>query len=606
LKNGDPRSIAPTNDQVYEIDPFCVFTANKSNTPDLLIGFLSQRDHLARFLLQFEKAGQQVNFSSLKAECQFDGVLIPKGGERTSQWIYIKAGFNPNRLIEKFADRVGIYHGVNRPTDQAPSVFCTWYFHGRDYNETYFMDDINALQENRMPFDVFLIDFCWANGNWGFWTPGDAFPEGMKKISETIKHSGYQPGIWTAPYSVNINSKLAKEHPEWLLQTTDDSLVVFGYAVKAWILDPTHPGVTDHLEKVFRRLSNDYGFSYFKFDFMRSVFVFDNAKFYDPHKTRLEAYQMGLDAIRRGVGPDSYVSVCGGHFGGSLGIAESQRSGSDVVSMWMPEQIKCFRQNIMRTWMSRLWHVDPDALMIRKREKPFHDPSLRHAKLALGKLNDDEALTFTLNQYVGGGMVCFTEYWKELSDERRKLYRHVIPSIDIPSIPLDIYNTYCPSMMRTMVKPVCDNLTPWNTLAITNWTEEKEVFKINLLEDVIMSLKSDKFIVSEFFSQKTLGIFSKDETIDLGKISPHHSRLLRIAPWDGELPVLTGTDLHFSGGGVEIVDWNVTNEFISGKIETEWNYPVKLSVAFPVYGKDDYVQKTIEIQPGQKLFYVSK
>ncbi len=428
----------------------------------------------------------------------------------------------------------------------------------------------------------------------------------MKYVTDTMRSLGYRPGIWTAPYSVNMNSKLSDEHPEWLLRTDEDSLVVFGYSVKAWILDPTYPGVLEHLEEVYRRLAHDYGFSYFKFDFMRSVFIYDNVKFYDPHVTRLEAFTMGLEAIRRGVGPDAYISVCGGHYGGSLGIADSQRSGSDVVSMWISKQIDCFRQNILRTWMSRLWHVDPDALMIRKRETSFHDPNDVHAKLSKGLLTDDEALTFALNQYVTGGLNCFTEYLKELQPERRQLYRHVLPSISISSKPLDIYNTFCPSQMLTEVVPVCKDLDIWNTIAITNWEDTDNQVNVQLSGEVIENLNSDQFIVSEFFSGKTLGIFSSGEMIELGVVPAHHSRLLRIAPWDGTNPVLTGTDLHFSGGGVEIEKWLVQYDIISGKIKTDWLYPVNISVAYPAKNEGGYILRTASLQKGQKSFYIER
>ncbi len=606
LKNGKPVSIIPSNNNPIEIDPFCVVNANNKNTPDLLIGYLSQKGHLAHLDLQFDDAQDELKFSSLTAVCQFDGCLIPTGGERSSQWVYMSAGYNPNNLIARYAERVGEYHGVKRPSGQAPSVFCTWYFHGRNYNQEFFMDDINSLREERMPFDVFLIDDCWANGNWGYWTPGEAFPSGMKYVTDQMRGLGYRPGIWTAPYSVNMNSDLAKDHPEWLLRTNEDSLVVFGYAIKSWILDPTYPGVLDHLKEVYRRLANDYGFSYFKFDFMRSVFVFDNVKFYDPHKTRLEAYTMGLEAIRRGVGPDAYISVCGGHFGGSLGIANSQRSGSDVVSIWKPKQIDCFRQNILRTWMSRFWHVDPDALMIRKRETPFHDPNDKQSILALGTLTDEEAITFALNQYVTGGLNCFTEYLIELQPERRQLYRHVIPSISKSSVPLDLYNTYCPTKMLTEVEPLCKNLGNWNTITVTNWEDEDQEIEVILSEEVINTLKSENYIVSEFFSQKTIGIISMGDKIALGTVPAHQSRLLRIAPWDRVSPILTGTDLHFSGGGVEIEEWQVHNNTIAGVIQTEWNYPVNISVAFPADNNDGYILKTITVQPGQKTFYIER
>jgi alpha-galactosidase len=102
---------------------------------------------------------------------------------------------------------------------------------------------------------------------------------------------------------------------------------------------------------------------------MRAVFLEGDYQFFNPHINRLEAYRMGLEAIRRGVGDDAYISVCGGHFGGSIGIADSQRSGSDVVSFWDPNEIPKYRQNMLRTWMNRLWHVDPDAMMVRRNEK---------------------------------------------------------------------------------------------------------------------------------------------------------------------------------------------------------------------------------------------
>ena len=606
LKNGQPATLVPTGNDTISIDPFAVFHANENETPDLLIGYLSQMNHLAEFNLRFSEEENEVLFSSLKSVCEFDGVIVPSGGERTSQWVFIKAGFDPNKLIADFADRVGEYHGVKRPREVAPSVFCTWYFHGREYNEKYFIDDINSLKENHIPFDVFLIDDCWANGDWGYWRGREAFPNGMKNVTDVIKESGYQPGIWTAPYSVDMSSDLAKEHPEWLLKTTADTLIIFGYAVKAWILDPTYPGVTNHLESVFRRLKNDYGFTYFKLDFMRSVFVFDNLKFYDPTVTRLEAFRLGLEAIRRGVGSDAYISVCGGHFGGSLGIANSQRSGSDVVSIWEPKQVFTFRQNILRTWMSRLWHVDPDALMIRKREKTFHDPSIKQSRLALGKLTDAEAKTFALNQYVGGGMVCISEYLKELQPEREEFYKHIIPSINTPSVPLDIYNAFIPSMMLTNVVPKCDGLKSWNTISIMNLEEIDKNVKIKLSGKVIESMNAERFIVSEFFSEKVLGIFAKDETIDLGVLPAHESRLLRIAEWNGLNPVLAATDLHFSGGGVEIKKWKVLSDgSINGEVDTDWAKPVKITVAYPANNEKGFRIRTGIVHPLQKEFYIS-
>ena len=74
------------------------------------------------------------------------------------------------------------------------------------------------------------------------------------------------------------------------------------------------------------------------------------------------------------------------------------------------------------------------------------------------------------------------------------------------------------------------------------------------------------------------------ESIDLGLVAPHASRLLRIAPWRGDGPVLAGTDLSFSGGGVEVVEWRPGEREAAGRVATDWDYPCRVRVAFPREG----------------------
>ena len=333
---------------------------------------------------------------------------------------------------------------------------------------------------------------------------------------------------------------------------------------------------------------------------MRSVFLEKGQKFYDPTKTRLEAYRLGLEAIRRGTGPKAYLAVCGGHYGGSLGIANSQRSGSDVKSIWRTEDIPKFRQNVLRTWMSRLWHVDPDAMMVRKRKERYHP----NKELSLGLLTDNEARTIALNQYIAGGLMTFTEFMPELSEERRALYRYVIPSVNASSVPIDIFNPLCPSKMLTEITPKCASLGAWITVALINWTDQIKKMSLQLSNDVLKSIQSDSYLVFEFFSQKVVGVYSSGDTVNLGEVAPHSSRLLRIVPWDGQEPVLAGTDLHFSGGAVEIISWNTSNNCIEGELDTEWRYPVKVSVAFPDDNESGYKHKSVVVNPGQKIFYI--
>ena len=42
--------------------------------------------------------------------------------------------------------------------------------------------------------------------------------KGLKGAADAIKAAGYEPGIWIGPFMVGEESKLFKEHPDWMLR----------------------------------------------------------------------------------------------------------------------------------------------------------------------------------------------------------------------------------------------------------------------------------------------------------------------------------------------------------------------------------------------------
>jgi len=603
LKNERPETVIPEETTRIIADPFFYTSLGPElNGPGLLIGYLNVTDHLAHMDLSFGSENDHLQIEGLYARCEFNNVAVPPDGSRNTQWVYISTGQNPEYTIKQYADRVANFYHLPAPSGNAPSVYCSWYWYGADYNEDYLHRDLDAFRDHHMPFDVFLIDESWGLSKWGDFEANDRFPLGMKDAADRIRDLGYIPGIWTCPYLVSPGSELAEKNPAWLLMEPDGDHYTFRMNDTVhWVLDLTYPGVLEYLEKSYRKISEEWGYRYFKFDFMRSVILDGDYQLYDPEINRLEAYRMGLEAIRRGVGKTAYISVCGGHYGGSLGLADSQRSGSDVVSYWDTSELPKYRQNILRTWMSRLWHVDPDAMMVRRNE--MADPAFSRPKLTLGKFTDKEAEVNALNQYIGGGLVTFTEEFTSIDNERRALYRHVIPSVNSSSFPVDWYNPEIPSMMVTGIKPFCSSLESWNTLAIVNWSEERAPVSFALNDLVLKSLPGDRFLLFEFFSQRAKGIFRKGDFVKLESLEPHSGMLIKIIPWNGTQPVLAGTNLHFSMGGVEIKEWNTDTYNVSGLLETKWEYPVNVTAVFPD-GPDGYKVRTTTIPPSQERFRI--
>jgi hypothetical protein len=593
-KNGLPKTEVPAAGKAYVCDPFFIINNNNGKGKNLLIGFQTFYFHLAEISLSIDKNMQP----GISANCDFGGVEIPENGNRTSQWVIISKGNDANTLMSDFTRRVRTFHNINVPPKNAPSVYCTWYYHAAKYTEDIFKGDITQFKKEHLPFDVFLIDDCWSVNNFGDFEANNKFPDGMKWVAEQMRSAGYVPGIWTAPYLVDGESNLARDHPEWVLKNSKGKPCIFPMNGRDhFILDLTYPGACDYLEEQFRKISRDWGFKYFKFDFMRSEFIDTDQQFYDKTATSLEAYRKGLEAIRRGVGNDAYISVCGGHYGASLGIANTQRSGSDVSSRWSDSELPKYRQNILRTWMSDLWHVDPDAMMVRRQKD-----ALPNENLTRGLFTDEEAFTNTINQFIGGNLITFTEDFAIIDQDRKMLYKHVVPSANSASRPVDLFNINVPELMITHISPKCSKLDNWNMLTIINWSNDSKDYKIVLDQNITGNLRGEKFLVYDFQSQKILAQLARGETLDLKEVKGHNSKLLKIVAWEGKSAMFIGTDLNFSCGGLEISEIKYADGNVSGILETDWHVPVKLTFVVPTI--NGYDLKKVEMVEGQKRFFL--
>lgn len=583
-------------------DQFALLRPGNGNREvGLLAGYLSQQDALGT--LRVETDAKRRDLATLRLDCEMDGVVLPPGGVRASEWVILLGGRDAGRLVEDYAARVAAHHHVPEPPANPPAVWCSWYVYGNEFGQKEFRTELAAMAKARVPFEVFLIDDFRPRA-WGDWFDCRDWPAGLKDAADRIRAAGYRPGFWTCPYVIEPGSKLAKEHPAWLLRRRDGKPVIFRGQRKTppprvnpedpegeplfqviiddfYLLDPTHPGAEEYLEDLYRRLTEDYGFTYHKFDFMRAVFGDAEAVFFDPSATRLQAYRRGLAAIRRGAGPQAYLAVCGGHYGGSMGLADAQRSGADVRSRWdRPPVLPKVRQNLLRSWMNAFWHTDADALMVRYQPRPLKRTfGGRHT---VGLFNLDEARTMTANQYVGGGLLCGSEPMAVITPERLALYRHVVPALRTPGIPLDMTHPDAPSRVLNVIRPRCAEIEPWLTVTIFNWTETP-VEEVLVLDAAITSrCPASRYIATEFFTGECAGLVKPGEALGRGMvIPPHGCRIWRLAPWDGRLPVLAGTDRHFSGGGVEIAAWQADKNGVEARVESPWPGPVGVAIAVP-------------------------
>lgn len=600
----------------YEIvsDELSILKGNRGEgSGSLLIGFPDASTRLVECRISTNQLGTELD--KLEAGSLMDHVPVAPGESQTSVWVRLDADENTFGAIRNY---VRIRKRMNGLPDRTggltpPSVYCTWYYYGMTVNEQDVIENLEGLKRKNIPVEVFQIDDGWER-MYGDWEANEKFPRGMKLLADRIKSYGYKPGIWTCPFIVDPESGIAEKHPDWLLRRTDGVFVLFDMVCKNYyVLDVSHPEVQKWLERLYRVLTEQWGFVYHKLDFTRACVVDDELAFHNKKATRAEAYREGIKAIRRGVGENGFIVVCGGLYGPSIGLADAQRTGSDVRSKWPESGPVTIKQNVLRYWMNDLWFNDPDALMLRRKDVPF-----RGLEISTGSLTDEEAKVFCLNQYLSGGIVCFAERINEIDTERLGMLRHIIPSIGKAAIPRDMFSgKTIPGIFDTEVIPLAAGLEEWHTVAVINWSDEPVSYKLIFDKNLVggYAKKFEKYIVSEFWSKKIYDNIRLESIIQLDEMKPHSAGLLKISHDDGHQPILIYSNGHYSMGGAEIRSWNSLPEGVEMEIDWPWEYPLEFIVRSPqdkkwkllkntfVYSQSEReVRILLPGQTGRKLF----
>jgi alpha-galactosidase len=125
----------------------------------------------------------------------------------------------------------------------------TWFVYnsGNDVTEQNQLEIIRSMAP--LGVEAYWLDAGWFEGGWpsgvGSWVPrADAFPRGLRPLGEAAHKLGMKFVVWFEPERVSPNSRIGKEHPEWVLHAgAGDGLFNLG--------DP--PGrkwLTDLLSKV--------------------------------------------------------------------------------------------------------------------------------------------------------------------------------------------------------------------------------------------------------------------------------------------------------------------------------------------------------------------
>lgn len=258
-----------------------------------------------------------------------------------------------------------------RPIEPLGPGWCSWYGHGPDVTDTVIDSAIATADREGLDIRIIQIDDGYQAAI-GDWLESSGRIASMQDVAARIVDAGRTAGIWTSPFLVAETSRVAREHPDWLV----------GGAIAAerhWddrirVLDVTHPDAADHLSGVFRTL-RDWGYRFHKIDFL-----YGGAMEGRRHGSAdgVAAYRLGLDIIREAVGTDATILGCGAPMLPSMGLVDAMRVSSDTDyglepiegDMSQPSMRSALRSGRARAWQhGRLWVNDPDCILVGPRSE---------------------------------------------------------------------------------------------------------------------------------------------------------------------------------------------------------------------------------------------
>jgi hypothetical protein len=487
------------------------------------------------------------------------GRLRIRPGQTVTTDAFVIGNFKDAREgLESFGDAIARANHIKLP--KIPNGYCTWYSspHGGASDEKA-MAELGAFCGREMTkygFDTLLVDDQWQG----------PYPSGMKANAEKLSASGIRPGLWFTPFSWDPRDSLFKEHQDWFVKKQDESLYEVLWA--GWCLDMTHPGARAFLADSVRRITQDWGYRYLKPDAMwcglaakctypGTKYVDDNfgdAVFHDTYQTGIEAYRTGIRTMREAAGPGTYIAACNvaqnfRSMGGSMGLVDAMRIGPDTGADWAAILPNFNLGTRLYFLHNRVWHNDPDCLMVRE------------------PLTLAQARSFASWVAVSGSLNLVSEWLPGLPAERLDCVKRSMPNTGLAARALDIFEN-----MPARAWHLSDGKR--HVAGLFNWDAKQPATVQVKLDQLGLNTAGSGFVGLDYWSGQLVTVLGDTVSVELPACGSSVISIVKVL----ERPQLLGTSRHITQCFVDVGDEKWRSSALSGTCKLVGGDPTELRV----------------------------
>jgi alpha-galactosidase len=361
-------------------------------------------------------------------------VILQAGQDYSTPWIYGSYATGLDAVAWRFHRflRAREHH----PSTTRPVTLNVW-------EAVYFDHDLDRLAElaecaAAIGVERYVLDDGWFGARrndragLGDWTVStEVWPHGLHPLVDKVIGLGMEFGLWFEPEMVNLDSAVARAHPDWIMATGDRLPVESRHQQ---VINLGIPECYTYIRDAIFEILAEYKISYIKWDHNRDLIDAGTAPDGQPgvHEQTLAFYRL-VDEIKA-AHPGLEIESCSS--GGArvdLGVLER------TDRIWVSDCIDPLERQQMNRWTSQL--VPPELLgshIASTRSHTtgrVHDLSFRGVTAVFGHLGIEWDLTVATAQELAE----LQEWVNFYKANRRLLMRGDVVRADFPDPNIVVY-----------------------------------------------------------------------------------------------------------------------------------------------------------------------
>jgi alpha-galactosidase len=372
-------------------------------------------------------------------------VELGTGDTYASPWLYGSYGEGLDQVARRF--HRFLRARPNHPSTARPVTINVW-------EAVYFDHDLDRLidlaeRAAALGVERYVLDDGWFgsrrddHSGLGDWTvSADVWPNGLHPLVDKVTGLGMEFGLWFEPEMVNLDSDVARAHPEWVMATGDRTPVESRFQQ---VINLGLPDCYAYIRDSIFAILGEYEIGYIKWDHNRDLVDAGTQPEGRPgvHEQTLAFYRL-LDEIKAAFPGLEIESCSSGGARVDLGVLER------TERVWVSDCIDPLERQEMHRWTTQLIppelmgaHIASGRSHTTGRQ---HDLDFRAATAIFGHLGIEWDLAKASEQELSDLRV-WIDFYKE---HRDLLLGGDLVRIDFPDDSLNAHGVVSPDRSRAI------------------------------------------------------------------------------------------------------------------------------------------------------------